>query len=164
MEYITRLLLVVSLAISAALTYKLHEANTALTDLKTKVADERAAALDKLQQLETHHKQKLKEVENDTETNLAKLQHSITTADQSNSRLRQQLATFSKRSATTSSASPTCNCEAAESRTVLLAELLGELDGMAGEYAAEADGARIRGLACERAYGSVETDGMDEKR
>ena len=155
MEYITRLLLVVSLAISAALTYKLHEANTALTDLKTKVADERAAALDKLQQLETHHKQKLKEVENDTETKLAKLQHSITAADQSNSRLRQQLATFSKRGTATSSASLTCNCEAAESRTVLLAELLGDLDTLAGDYASEADEARIRGLGCQQGFEAV---------
>lgn len=50
------------------------------------------------------------------------------------------------------------SCPAADSAPSpvgLLAELLGESDELAEHYAAEADTARVRGLACERAYDAL---------
>lgn len=46
----------------------------------------------------------------------------------------------------------------------LLAELLGEADGMAEVYAAEADRARVAGLACERAYDEMRAPGSQRGR
>ncbi|MBD9629735.1 DUF2514 family protein [Pseudomonas sp. PDM19] len=53
------------------------------------------------------------------------------------------------------------SCTAAASKTAaqharVLAELLGEADRLAGVYAEAADESRVRGLACEAAYGVLE--------
>lgn len=39
--------------------------------------------------------------------------------------------------------------------SVLLSDLFGEIDAAAGNYAAEADRRRVRGLACEKAYDAL---------
>lgn len=57
------------------------------------------------------------------------------------------------RSATDPGAAPAG--QAAGDPLGVLADLLGELDGLAESYAAAADRARITGLACERAYDSL---------
>src|SRR5690606_42021257 len=46
-------------------------------------------------------------------------------------------------------------CEAARATSGMLAELLGELNEMAGVYAEAADRARLAGLACEQSYHAV---------
>jgi predicted house-cleaning noncanonical NTP pyrophosphatase (MazG superfamily) len=47
------------------------------------------------------------------------------------------------------------SCEAIQSAADLYAELLTELQGLAGDYAGAADRARLAGAACEVAYGRV---------
>jgi hypothetical protein len=163
MEPLTRILFVMALGALAVLTYQLDQANDKAAHFEAKAAQEKAHALQAAHALEQQHAQKIEEIEHETKNQLAQVQRSAASAVRAADGMRQQLATFAQRNQASDAGTAT-QCEATGQRLELLAELLGELDGMAGEYAAEADGARIRGLACERAYGSVETDGMDEKR
>lgn len=54
-----------------------------------------------------------------------------------------------------SSAGTTGECEADGATSGMLAQLLAELDGMAGVYAEQADRARLAGLICEQSYRAV---------
>lgn len=52
-------------------------------------------------------------------------------------------------------AGTTSECEAARTTAGMLAELLGELNEMAGVYAEATDRARLAGLICEQSYHAV---------
>lgn len=113
-----------------------------------------ANAQDRARQEEQRRYVAINEVRDEADQNLAR----VVAAERSaaDKRLRDQAAEFARRhrppASHTSAAQP--------SPTIadpigLLAELFGELDGMAEVYAAEADRARVAGLTCERAYDSL---------
>lgn len=163
MEPLTRLLFVMALGALAVLTYQLDRANDQAAHFEAKAAQEKAHALQAAYALEQQHLKKIEEIEHDTKNQLAQVQRSAASANRAADGLRQQLTTFAQRNQA-SDAGTACQCEATGQRLELLAHLFSDLDGMAGAYAQTADDARIRGLACERAYGAVKTDGMDEKQ
>jgi len=71
------------------------------------------------------------------------------------SRVRSAVADYAARHRCPSDPGSTASGEAAGDPIGVLAELLGELDGLAESYAAAADRARVAGFACERAYESI---------
>ena len=68
-------------------------------------------------------------------------------------RLQRQLSDLSGR--INSDTAATAECQAASSTAGVLAELLGELDQLAGAFAESADRNRVAGDACEAAYDAV---------
>ncbi|VFR39610.1 Homology to phage-tail assembly proteins [plant metagenome] len=70
-------------------------------------------------------------------------------------RLREALADYTARHRARSSPAPAQPGAPAGDPIGLLAVVLGDLDDMAGLYAAQADRARIAGLTCERAYDAL---------
>ncbi len=96
--------------------------------------------------------QAINEVTNEADQNLARVVAAERAA--ADERLRDQAAEFARRHRATASHSNAAQPGPTITDPIgLLAELLGEADGMAQVYAAEADRARVAGLACERAYG-----------
>jgi len=71
------------------------------------------------------------------------------------SRVRSAVADYAARHQCPADSGSAGSGEATGDPIGVLAELLGELDGLAESYAAAADRARVAGLACERAYDSV---------
>lgn len=71
------------------------------------------------------------------------------------SRVRSAIADYAARHRCPADPGSTASSEAARDPIGVLAELLGELDGLAESYASAADRARVAGLACERAYESL---------
>ena len=70
--------------------------------------------------------------------------------------LRGQLAAVRARSASGNTATAS-ECDAARTAAGVLADLLTELDGMAGAFAEHADRTAIAGAACRDAYSAVST-------
>ena len=154
MEFLTRILFVAAMLCVGWLSYTMDKQAQEHRQAMLAVEKERAANLSKLHTLEKQHEQKIAEIEHVAQTKLATVQHSAATARRAAAGLRQQLTSFAKRGAATDSAAA-CECQAEQGRIDLLSQLLGELDGMAGEYAAAADESRQRGLACELSYEAV---------
>lgn len=154
METITRIILLGLLASVAYLAYRLDSQATAHAETMEAVQAEREANLAQLQILERQHAERINEIEVAAQGKLEKVNRDAATARRAADGLRGQLADFAKRGAATDSTTA-CKCEAKQSRIDLLAELLGELDSMAGEYAREADESRQRGIACEMSYEAV---------
>ena len=93
-----------------------------------------------------------------TESALADARRAGAAADAAGSRLRQQVATLvaaSKARQPACAAGAGAPAAAGPAAIDLLAELHSRTDEVAGQLAAVADEARIRGLACERAYDAV---------
>ncbi len=70
-------------------------------------------------------------------------------------RVRQAVADYARRHRPAGDPSAAQSGAAADDPIGVLAVVLGELDDLAGIYAAQADRARIAGLTCERAYRAV---------
>ncbi len=101
-----------------------------------------------------------------TEIALADARRDRAAADIAGQRLREQVAELvaaSKRAAGTAAGPAASGTPVAGGATAidLLAELHARTDAAAGELAAVADDARVRGQACERAYDAV--IGVDEQ-
>lgn len=101
-----------------------------------------------------------------TEIALAEARRDRAAADIAGQRLREQVAELvaaSKRAAGTAAGPAASGTPVAGGATAidLLAELHARTDAAAGELAAVADDARVRGQACERAYDAV--IGVDEQ-
>ena len=154
MELLTRILFVAAMLWAGWLSYTMDKQAQEHRQAMLAVEKERAANLSKLHTLERQHVEKIAEIEHVAQTKLEAVQRSAATARRAADGLRQQLTIFTKRGAATDSAIA-CECNAEQGRIDLLSQLLGELDGMAGEYAAAADESRVRGLACEAAYQAV---------
>ena len=154
METITRIILLGLLASVAYLAYRLDSQATAHAETMDAVQAEREANLAQLQILERQHAERINEIEVAAQGKLEKVNRDAATARRAADGLRGQLADFAKRVDPTDSTTA-CQCKTEQGRTELLAELLGELDSMAGEYAREADESRQRGIACEMSYEAV---------
>lgn len=75
-----------------------------------------------------------------------------------NQRVRDAGIQYANRIAAAEAGRDSCTAaasQAAAKHARLLAELLGEVDRMAGVYAEAADESRVRGLACEAAYDGI---------
>lgn len=73
-------------------------------------------------------------------------------------RVRDAAAKYASRVAAAEAGRDSCTAaasQAATQRARVLAELLGEVDRLAGVYAEAADESRVRGLACEAAYDGI---------
>ena len=154
METITRILFLALLACIGWLSYRLDAETTAHQATLDQVRIEREAAITAMRKRETETTQQLEKINAETQSKLDTVSRDAANARRAADGLRGQLADFAKRGASTDSTTA-CECEAKQSRIDLLAELLGELDTMAGEYAREADESRQRGLACEMSYEAV---------
>ncbi|MBG6289542.1 DUF2514 family protein [Pseudomonas nitroreducens] len=73
-------------------------------------------------------------------------------------RVRDAAAKYADRVAAAEAGRDSCTAaasKAAANQARVLADLLGEVDRLAGVYAEEADESRVRGLACEAAYDGI---------
>jgi len=96
-------------------------------------------------------RRQLREVEAQANEKRKSLETDLANARRAASRLRGELDKIRAESAR-SGAGTTSECEAARATSGMLAELLGELNEMAGIYAEAADRARLAGLTCEQSY------------
>lgn len=99
-------------------------------------------------------RRQLKEVETRADEKRKKLESDLINARRAASGLQVELDKIRAESAR-SGAGTTGECEAARATAGMLAELLGELNEMAGIYAEAADRARLAGLICEQSYHAV---------
>lgn len=96
---------------------------------------------------------RLQEAEHNAQAAKQKLGSQLADSDAAARRLSEQLSDLSGRIG--SDTGTAAECAAARQASGVLAELLGEADELAGVYAAEAEGSRIAGTACERRYDSL---------
>lgn len=154
METLTRIALIAALACIDWLSYRLDAETTAHQATLEQVHFEREAAIAAMRKRETETAQQLEKINAETQSKLATVSRDAANAYRSADGLRGQLTAFAKRGGATD-ATATPECATGQSRTDVLAQLLAELDGMAGEYALEAGNARERGAACELSYEAV---------
>lgn len=150
MEPLTKIFFVVALSCVGWLSYQLDQSNAEVATLQA----EKEQAHATLRTIEHQNALRLKDIEHDTQTQIDAAMARATDSKRAADGLRKQLATFAKRGDATDTTAAT-ECTTDQSRVDLLAVLLAELDGMAGEYAAAADESRQRGLACELSYEAV---------
>src|SRR5690606_32905849 len=99
-------------------------------------------------------RRQLKEVETQADEKRKSLEADLANARRAAGGLRVELDKIRAESAG-SGARTTSECETARTTAGMLAELLGELNEMAGIYAEAADRARLAGLICEQSYHAV---------
>lgn len=116
------------------------------------IASEAAQA--QARERETALSRQLKEVERQADENRKSLEADLANARRAASGLRGELDKIRAESARRG-AGTTGECETARATAGMLAQLLGELNEMAGVYAEAADRARLAGLICERSYRAV---------
>ena len=154
MEFLTRILFVATMLCVGWLSYTMDKQAQEHRQAMLTVEKERAANLSKLHTLERQHVEKIAEIEHITQSKLAAVGRNAATAHRAADGLRQQLTSFASRGNAPGAATAS-ECAAERGRVDLLAQLLAELDSMAGEYARQADESRQRGLACELSYDSL---------
>jgi len=161
--------LVLALASTAAVqTWRLHGAQLEVAEAKTQQAKQQAeserlarVASETNRQLERQYRDQVSEIETRAQADLAQSRVAVDRARDAGLRLQRELASYVERQrASASAAAAACQCQADTSPAVdLLAELFRRADQRAGELAAIADEARIRGLACEASYDAVKKAG-----
>lgn len=154
--------LVLALASTAAVqTWRLQGAKLEAAEAKTQQATQQAdserlarVASETNRQLERQYRDQVSEIETRAQVDLAQSRVAVDRARDAGQRLQRELAGYVERqraSASEAAAAGQCQADAAPA-VDLLAELFSRADERAGELAAVADEARIRGLACEAAY------------
>ena len=163
--------LVLALASSAVVqTWRLHGAQLEVAEVRTQQARQQAenerlarVASETNRQLERQYRDQVSEIETRAQADLAQSSLAVDRARDAGQRLQRELAVYVERqraSASTAAAAGQCQADAAPA-VDLLAELFRRADQRAGELAAVADEARIRGLACEATYQTV-NDAMNQ--
>jgi len=154
--------LVLALASTAAVqTWRLHGARLEVAEAKTQQATQQAegerlarVASETNRQLERQYRDQVSEIETRAQVDLAQSRLAVDRARDAGQRLQRELATYVERqrsSTTAAAAAGQCQADAAPA-VDLLAELFRRADQRAGELAAIADEARVRGQACEATY------------
>jgi len=112
-------------------------------------------------QLERQYRNQVSEIETRAQVNLAQSRLAVDRARDTGQRLQRELAGYVERQrASASAVTAAGQCQADTSCGVdLPAELFRRADQRAGELAAVADEARVRGLACEAVYDMVNSPG-----
>lgn len=157
--------LVLALASTAAVqTWRLQGAQLEASEAKTQQAKQQAegerlarVASETNRQLERQYREQVSEIETRAQADLAQSRVAVDRARDAGQRLQRELAGYVERQRVGASAAAAAGqCQADTAPGVdLLAELFRRADERAGELAAIADEARIRGLACEAAYQAV---------
>lgn len=158
--------LVLALASTAAVqTWRLQGAQLEAAEAKTQQATQQAegerlarVASETNRQLERQYREHLSEIETRAQADLAQSRLAVDRARDAGQRLQRELAGYVERqraSASAATAAGQCQADAAPA-VDLLAELFRRADQRAGELAAAADEARVRGRACEAAYEAVD--------
>lgn len=158
-----------ALALGAAVllqTWRLHSAQLLLAETQAQHASEQANRERLARELsetnrkqEQRHREKIDDLQKSTQAELALAHSAVQRARDAGQRLQHELAAYVERqrgAAADPDAAGQCAANPAHSLD-LLAELFRRADARAGELAAVADEARIRGLACEAAYDAVQT-------
>lgn len=143
----------VALAIGAVSAWKLaslHYGNQIAT-LERDHAKASEAAQAQARERENALRRQLKEVEMQADEKRKKLESDLANARRAAGGLQMELDKIRAESARSGSGT-TGECETARATAGMLAELLGELNEMAGIYAETADRARLAGLICEQSY------------
>lgn len=164
--------LVLALAGTAAVqTWRLQGAQLEASEAKTQQAKQQAdserlarVASETNRQLERQYRDQVSEIETRTQADLAQSRVAVDRARDAGQRLQRELAGYVERqrsSASAAAAAGQCQADAAPA-VDLLAELFRRADQRAGELAAIADEAQIRGLACEGAYEVVNSVGESQ--
>ena len=99
---------------------------------------------------ETRWRTTIEGVQIDAREQLAQVADDIAAADAAADGLRREIDRLRRRAA--SCAAPAVGGDTTSSATVLLADLLAEVESRGRELAAEADRRRVAGQACEKAY------------
>jgi len=161
--------LVLALASTAAVqTWRLQGAQLEASEAKTQQAKQQAeserlarVASENNRQLERQYRDQVSEIETRAQAYLAQSRVALDRARDAGQRLQRELAGYLERQrASASAAAAAGQCQADASPGVdLLAELFRRADQRAGELAAIADEARVRGQACEAAYDMLNSPG-----
>ena len=161
--------LVLALASTAAVqTWRLHGAQLEVAEVRTQQAKQQAegerlarVASETNRQLERQYRDQVSEIETLAQADLAQSRVAVDRARDAGQRLQRELAGYVERQrASASAAAAAGQCQVDPAPAVdLLAELFRRADERAGELAAVADDARVRGLACEAAYDAVNSAG-----
>lgn len=120
--------------------------------------DQKAAAAFEAREraAEQRYQQNMNKVIEDGQRNIDQVRTDASAA--ANQRVRDAGIQYANRIAAAEAGRDSCTAaasQAAAKHARLLAELLGEVDRMAGVYAETADESRVRGLACEAAYDGI---------
>jgi len=166
--------LVLALASTAAVqTWRLHGAQLEAAEAKTQQATQQAeserlarVASETNRQLERHYREQVSEIENRAQADLAQSRVAVDRARDAGQRLQRELAGYLERqrgSASAATAAGQCQADTAPA-VDLLAELFRRADERAGELAAIADEARVRGLTCVETYEALMVGGLHSDR
>jgi len=130
------------------------QAQRAMTHIQAIHLQQQAAAQQRARQREQVLQQKMEVLQHETQQQLAEISAIERTA--ADNRVRQLVAEYA--AGAKRSHSPVADgCQTERTRATVLAELLAELDQLAHQFAATADRNRISGLACEKAYKTVQS-------
>ena len=157
--------LVLALASTAAVqTWRLKGAQLEASEARTQQARQQAeserlarVASETNRQLERKYREQVSEIETRAQADLAQSRVAVDRARDAGQRLQRELAGYVERqrgSASAAAAAGQCQADTAPA-VDLLAELFRRADERAGELAAVADEAQIRGQACEASYQAV---------
>lgn len=156
--------LVLALATTAAVqTWRLQGAQLEAAEARTQQATQQAegerlarVASETNRQLERQYRDQVSEIETRAQADLAQSRVAVGRARDAGQRLQRELAGYVERNRRACADSTSLgNGSAKLGNADLLAELFTRADARAGELAAIADEARIRGLACEAEYQAV---------
>lgn len=100
----------------------------------------------------------ISKIDRDAHSEKQRLETALAAARAGSDGLQRRLSDLSRKYHSAATASEQCATELSAAR--LFADLLGEAERLASEYAAEADRARLAGTTCERAYETI----SDNKR
>lgn len=128
----------------------LHYGNQIATMQRDHAAASEAAQA-QARERENALRRQLKEVEMQTDEERKSLEADLANARRAAGGLQMELDKIRAESAR-ARAGTTGECETARATAGMLAQLLGELNEMAGIYAEAADRARLAGLICEQSY------------
>ena len=154
MNYILSVLFSASVAFAALQTYRLHEEQSNNAARMFEINSAVVAAELRVREVETSRVNKLKEIEDETSKRIEMAASDVANAKSASSRLRTQLASYTKQNTRNSSITTPSTADKVE----VLGELLEGIDEAAGRYAEEADEARLRGLACQASYNTLKDD------
>lgn len=124
-----------------------------ISDINAKHAEALAAAEQRARVIETGWYAAINEVQRNARAENEELADNANAANAAADGLREQVNRLSRRPA--ACPSPANGGATAEAVAGVLADMLEELDRMAGAYAEEAGRTRIAGEACQRAYGAL---------
>lgn len=149
---------VTALSLAAALWWQSNQRERLQADLDAIRASAIATQIMKTKIEEQSHAA-IQAIDIETQRQLAYERSVSAAANHAAVGLRRDLAAIRANARRAQSASVTPECKAGSATTLVLSDLLGESDKIAGELAAALDEARVRGMACEASYSAVSAQG-----